>query len=65
VHHDDHDVFVLQTAGRKRWLVYDKPASGNGLVLLHDVELARETVDAVPRRKCGGSNVSPRAWPTP
>ena len=23
VHHDTHDVFVLQTAGTKRWLVYD------------------------------------------
>jgi bifunctional lysine-specific demethylase and histidyl-hydroxylase NO66 len=23
VHHDTHDVFVLQVAGRKRWLVYD------------------------------------------
>jgi JmjC domain len=23
VHHDTHDVFVLQIAGRKRWLVYD------------------------------------------
>ncbi|MGE5691995.1 MAG: cupin domain-containing protein [Pseudomonadota bacterium] len=23
VHHDTHDVFVLQVSGRKRWLVYD------------------------------------------
>src|SRR5207247_5682120 len=23
VHHDTHDVFVLQVAGEKRWLVYD------------------------------------------
>ena len=23
VHHDTHDVFVLQVAGRKRWLVYE------------------------------------------
>jgi lysine-specific demethylase/histidyl-hydroxylase NO66 len=23
VHHDTHDVFVLQTSGEKRWLVYD------------------------------------------
>ncbi len=41
IHHDDHDVFVLQTAGRKRWLVYDKPAAGGEPALLHDVELAR------------------------
>ena len=23
VHHDTHDVFVLQVAGEKRWLVYE------------------------------------------
>jgi ribosomal protein L16 Arg81 hydroxylase len=53
IHHDDHDVFVLQTHGAKRWQIYDKPAAdapaGSSPVLLHDVELKRGDMLYMPK----------------
>jgi ribosomal protein L16 Arg81 hydroxylase len=41
VHQDDHDVFVLQTCGRKRWTIYERPdaASSAAPRVLHQIEL--------------------------
>jgi ribosomal protein L16 Arg81 hydroxylase len=48
IHQDDHDVFVLQTCGTKRWMVYDRPAgplAGAQPAVLHEIEL--KTGDAL------------------
>lgn len=37
IHTDNHDVFVLQTHGTKRWTIYDRPGSN----VLHEIELHR------------------------
>jgi len=41
VHQDDHDVFVLQTCGSKRWTIYERPdaASPAAPRVLHQIEL--------------------------
>jgi hypothetical protein len=61
VHHDTHDVFVLQVAGRKRWLVYDpvwelplkhqryEPAMGEHGPTVLDVELEAGDMLYLPR----------------
>ena len=59
VHHDTHDVLVLQTAGKKRWLVYEPLLE---LPLKHQryrttmgepgevvLDLVREVADADPQ----------------
>ena len=56
-HADDHDVFVLQTHGTKRWVVYDKSVGVGGAgaseaKVLHDVELC-----------CGDALYLPRGYP--
>jgi hypothetical protein len=61
VHHDTHDVFVLQVAGEKRWLVYEpafplplkhqryKPAMGGAGEPVHDVVLRSGDTLYLPR----------------
>ena len=61
VHHDTHDVFVLQVAGEKRWLVYEpafplplkdqrySPALGEPGEPLHDLTLAAGDTLYLPR----------------
>jgi bifunctional lysine-specific demethylase and histidyl-hydroxylase NO66 len=63
VHHDTHDVFSLQVAGEKRWLVYEpalelplkdqkyRPEDGEPGELVHDVTL-----------KPGDTLYLPRGW---
>jgi hypothetical protein len=61
VHHDTHDVFSLQVAGRKRWLVYEpvwplplkeqryRAAMGEPGPVVHDVVLAPGDTLYLPR----------------
>jgi bifunctional lysine-specific demethylase and histidyl-hydroxylase NO66 len=39
VHHDPHDVFALQTYGRKQWVTYEAAGTGGGPAPALDVEL--------------------------
>jgi len=39
VHHDPHDVFALQTYGRKQWVTYEGPGAAFGAAPALDVEL--------------------------
>jgi cupin superfamily protein len=48
VHHDTHDVFVLQVHGRKRWEVHDPDAEPGRRLL--EVELAPGDCLYIPRR---------------
>ena len=68
VHHDTHDVFVLQVAGRKRWLVYEpavEPAArpavpvGARRLGLAVLDLVAEAGDTLPAARLAprGSDV--------
>lgn len=63
VHHDTHDVFVLQVAGEKRWLVYEPACE----LPLKDQRYSRELgapgepVEDVTLR-AGGALYLPRGW---
>jgi hypothetical protein len=51
-HIDNHDVFVLQTHGRKRWWIYDKRENHPGLAeppLLHDIEVEKGDTIYIPQ----------------
>jgi hypothetical protein len=51
-HVDGHDVFVLQTHGRKRWWIYDKPENHPGVAeppLLHDIEIEKGDTIYIPQ----------------
>lgn len=51
-HVDDHDVFVLQTHGSKRWWIYDEPTRHPGRdrpPLLHDVVIEQGDTLYIPQ----------------
>ena len=64
VHHDTHDVFVLQVAGRKRWRVYEPVFE----LPLKDQRWSPELGDPGPPRdeftlEAGDTLYLPRGWP--
>ncbi|MGH3116162.1 MAG: cupin domain-containing protein [Gaiellales bacterium] len=63
VHHDTHDVFVLQVAGEKRWLVYDPAFELPLKTQRYSPELG-EPGEAVEDRvlKPGDTLYLPRGW---